>query len=205
MKIVLGTPRSGTSFVANWYANELPDHKYMLPEKLGEYFHPDFFASDDVDAETLERISGLPSKCIFKLHTGKEMSKHIWEYISDKPVILVKRKDILGQFISIGVGYTTNKWVNFKAKNTNGLQTGQTFYYKKEWFDDLAERIMSLQSIENTLLLERTIWFEDLDQFKPNGELPTRQNSLPNDVKLQYIENKEEFLSWMKIFEDSNV
>mgnify|MGYP000453740896 CR=1 FL=1 len=113
MKIILGTPRSGTSFVANWYANELPDHKYMLPEKLGEYFHPDFFASDDVDAETLERISGLPIKCIFKLHTGKEMSKHIWEYISDKPVILVKRKDILGQFISIGVGYTTNKWVNF--------------------------------------------------------------------------------------------
>ena len=54
------------------------------------------------------------------------------------PIILVKRKDLLGQFISYGVGWTTNKWVSFDndATSKNGLE--QDFYYKKEWFDDMV-------------------------------------------------------------------
>ena len=40
-KIILGTPRSGTTFVSNWYANENKDHQ-RLSEEIGfEHFEPD--------------------------------------------------------------------------------------------------------------------------------------------------------------------
>lgn len=204
MIIVLGTPRSGSSFVTNWYANQYPEYNYMLSEKLGEYFHPDFFDTKDIDKETLQRIDKLTNKSIFKLHTGKEMSRHIWKFIADKPVIIVKRQDLLGQFISLGIGYTTNKWVNFKAKNTNGLKHNQTFYYKKEWFDDLADRILSLNKLENSLNIQRTVWYEDIKDFPLNGVLPTKQNTGSLEEKMNVIVNREDLQYWFEKFRDSN-
>lgn len=196
MKIIVGTPRSGTSFVTEWYANQFPHLQYLMPEKLGEYFHPDFFETDDVDTETLKRLTSLPKDCIFKLHTGKEMSSHIWDFVYKHSVILVKRKDVLGQFISYGIGYTTNKWVNYRAKNRNGLRPNTKFYYKQEWFNELQERRKELDLREKELCIERTVWFEDLDKFTINGVLPRRQNYQTNQEKLNIIENKDEFLRW---------
>jgi len=196
MKIIVGTPRSGSSFVTEWYANQYPEYQYMFPDKLGEYFHPDFFDTQDIDQETCDRLTTLPKNCIFKLHTGKEMSKYIWDFVYTKPIILVKRKDVLGQFISYGIGNTTNKWVNYKAKNRNGLEPNTQFYYKKEWFDDLLNRIDELHKREKHLNIERTVWFEELNNFSNNGVLPRRQNWQSNEEKLQLIKNKTEFLSW---------
>lgn len=200
MKIIVGTPRSGTSFVTEWYANEYPKFKYMMPEKLGEYFHPDFFETSDINTETKNRIKTLPEKCIFKLHTGKEMSELIWKFVYERPVITVKRKDILGQFISYGIGYTTNKWVNYNAKNRNGLDDGQKIYYKYEWFEELSQRLIEFKNREPELHVERSVWFEDLNTFPNNGKLPRRQNGLSNKEKIKLIENSDEFLCWMESF-----
>ena len=117
-KIIVGTPRSGTSFVTKWYANEWPQCTTLGDDGQFEYFEPLWFnyGQDDwpnirdVDKETKKRISGLPSDYIFKMHTGPEMSEHIWEFVYKKLVTVVKRKDLLGQFISYGIGWETFKW-----------------------------------------------------------------------------------------------
>ena len=79
-----------------------------------------------------------------------------------------------------------------------GLKEGQTFDYKKEWFDNLVWRIEDLKKRENKLNIERTVWFEDLSNFPNNGETMIRQNPKSNDEKLKLINNKEEFLKWFK-------
>jgi len=192
MKIIVGTPRSGTSFIAQWYANETPNSVYHMPENLGEYFHPDFM-DDNVDNETLSRIRALTSDSVFKLHTGTEMSKHIWDYVKDKPIILVKRKDVFGQFLSFGIGHATNKWVSFREKGNNGL-TGKVDY-KKEWFEDLENRLIEFKN--KKLLVEKTIWFEDIPGMKPNGRLPIKQN-IGN--KIDVFNNKDEVIEWFEDF-----
>jgi hypothetical protein len=200
MKIIVGTPRSGTSFTANWYANEYPHLQYMMPGNLGEYFHPDFFDTSDVDTETVNRLTNLPEQCIFKLHTGKEMSEHIWKFVYDHPVILVKRRDLLGQFISYGIGYTTNNWVNFSAENRNGLAPDETFHYHKHWFDELVQRLHELKLREKNLKIERTVWFEDLENYTNNGKLPRRQNYQSNEEKMKLVVNADELSTWVAEF-----
>lgn len=195
MKIIVGTPRSGTTFVTSWYANEYPDYEYLIPDRLGEYFHPDNFATDNVDTETLFRIASLPPKCIFKVHTGSEMSSNIWKFLQDKPVILVKRRDLLGQFVSYGVGYATNKWVTYSHVGNNGLQAGHKFVYQRWWFDELKQRLEELNN--KSLIIERTIWYEDIPKMSINGKLPLKQNT-PESINA--FANKDELIEWFNDF-----
>ena len=189
MIIVVGTPRSGTSFIGQWYANQNPDYVYHMPDKLGEYFHPDFMDGD----QTAERIKSLTSKSIFKLHTGKEMSPLIWEFISDKEVILVERENKFEQFLSYGIGYLTNRWVSFKRPGNNGL-TGPG-YYKKEWFDELDQRLVEFSQRE--FKSKTHYWYEEIYKMKSNGRLPLKQN-LGN--KLDAFTNKDEIIDWYEEF-----
>ena len=195
MKIIVGTPRSGTTFTTNWYANEYPDHEYLIPEKLGEYFHPDHFETKNVDQETLDRIQSLPKKCVFKVHTGLEMSDHIWSFLQDKPIILVKRKDLIGQFVSYGIGYATNKWVTYSHIGNNGLFPNQKLTYERWWFDELKQRLEELDS--RTFNVERIIWYEDIPNMPINGKLPLKQNSLES---LNTFVNKDELVEWINDF-----
>ena len=61
-KIILGTPRSGTSFVAQWYSHEYPDYTLMSPTRLFEHFEPDYPDWPElgdvagIDKETQKRI-----------------------------------------------------------------------------------------------------------------------------------------------------
>lgn len=190
MKIIVGTPRSGTSFIAQWYANQYPDHIYHMPEKLGEYFHPDFMDGD----ETAERIKTLTDKSIFKLHTGKEMSPLIWEFIADKEVILVERGNKLQQFLSYGIGYLTNKWVSYAEEGNNGLT--EPGYYKKEWFDELEQRLVEFS--QRTFISKTHYWYEDIYKLSVNGRLPLKQN-LGN--KLDAFTNKDEIFEWYQDFD----
>lgn len=191
MIIIYGTPRSGTSFYAQWYANQYVDHVYHMPEVLGEYFHPDFMNGD----ETLARINTLTDKSIFKLHSGKEMSSHIWEYISDKKVVIIKRRDVFGQFLSYGIGYTTNKWVSFNKPGLNGLVDDKKIYYKKEWFDELAQRLIEFEDRDVTVA--QTHYYEDINTMTANGKLPFKQN-IGN--KIEIFENKDEIIDWYNDF-----
>ena len=210
-KIIVGTPRSGTSFVARWYANSFPKHTALDEERLYEHFEPDYpdwppnnnFKA--IDEQTKKRIKQLPKDCIFKMHTGPEMSEYIWQYVYDQPVILVKRKDILGQFISYGIGWATFKWYvldDWKQTQINGLKKNQTFHYEKKWFDNLVWRIKDLFYRENYYKnIERTVWFEDIPNFPKNGILSVRQNPTDNKEKLELIENQKEFKVWFKQLE----
>lgn len=189
MKIIVGTPRSGTSFIAQWYANQYPDHTYHMPEKLGEYFHPDFMDGD----ETAERIKNLTDKSIFKLHTGKEMSPLIWEFIADKEVILVERGSKFQQFLSYGIGYLTNRWVSYIREGNNGLTAPG--YYKKQWFDELEQRLVEFN--ERTFISKTHYWYEDIYKLPANGQLPLKQN-LGN--KLDAFTNKDEVVEWYQDF-----
>jgi hypothetical protein len=119
------------------------------------------------------------------------------------PIILVKRKDLLGQFISYGVGWTTNKWVNFdsESKSKNGLK--ESFHYEKKWFDDMVFRLKDLEEKQSNLNIEKLIWFEDIPNYKVNGKLSVRQNDFPNEQKLKWLINSNEFMNWFLKFNDS--
>jgi len=208
-KIILGTPRSGSSFVTRWLANKHQDYTALSENQGYEHFEPDHPGwpplgdSDGIDKETKLRIATLKDKTIWKMHPGPDMSEHIFKYISTMPITLVKRKDLLGQFISYGVGWTTNKWVSFDNDTTskNGLE--QDFYYKKEWFDDMVFRLIDLEKRQKKLNIEKLIWFEDIPKFKINGKLSVRQNNYPNEQKLKWITNSNEFMNWFLKFADS--
>tara|TARA_B100000989_G_scaffold254571_1_gene203289 strand:+ start:500 stop:1159 length:660 start_codon:yes stop_codon:yes gene_type:complete len=208
-KVVLGTPRSGSSFITRWYSNEYPEYKALSEDKGFEHFEPDHPGwpmlgdQQGIDKETEARIKKLEDKTIWKMHPGPDMSKHIFDYISKIPVILVKRKDLLGQFISYGVGWATNKWVNFDpdSKSKNGLT--EDFYYEKKWFDDLVFRLKDLEEKQKGLKIEKLIWFEDIPNFKVNGKLSVRQNDFSNEQKLKWLINSNEFMNWFLKFSNS--
>jgi hypothetical protein len=205
-KIIIGTPRSGTSFVAKWYSNKYPQYKLLSDHRLYEHFEPDYADwpklgdVESISKETQKRINGLPIDYIFKMHSGPYMSNLIWDFVYKKPIVIVKRKDLLGQFISYGIGWTTFKWYQYAdwKMPLAGLKEGQTFNYKKEWFDNLVWRIEDLRTREKNLNIERTVWFEDLPNFPDNGEIMIRQNPKSNDEKLKSIENVDDFLRWFR-------
>lgn len=134
------------------------------------------------------------------MHVGPCMSEHVFDYILDKPIILVKRKDILGQFLSYGIGWTTRKWVcyNEKSKSYNGLEPSQKFYYQREWFDDMAIRLIDID--KRKFNVEKTIWFEDIPKFKVNGKLPLKQNRISNTEKINLLTNSDQFMDWFLEF-----
>lgn len=212
-KIILGTPRSGSNFVTKWYANEYPEYTPLSPNQGHEHFepdHPGWPNLDDakgIDKETQLRIDALENKTLWKVLAGPYMSELIFDYISNMPVVLVKRKDLLGQFLSYGIGITTNKWVNYDKtiKSNNGLTSNQTFYYKKEWFDEMVYRLKDLEKRQKTLNIEKLIWFEDISNFKINGKLPIRQNDFSNETKLNWLTNSNEFMDWFSTFTNSFV
>tara|TARA_B100000700_G_C15049744_1_gene859693 strand:+ start:2611 stop:3282 length:672 start_codon:yes stop_codon:yes gene_type:complete len=211
-KIILGTPRSGTTFVSNWYANENKDYQRLSKEIGFEHFEPDHQGwpqlgdKDGIDKETKFRIQKhLTQPSIFKLHPGPDMSNYIFEYIKNKPVIVVERKDVLGQFLSYGIGWTTNKWHHYVDKTTplNGLNKNQTFYYEKKWFDDLSLRLALFNNVIQDLIIERKVWFEELPNWTNSNSVMLRQNPQSNDEKLELLTNKDEFLNWYNNFEKS--
>ena len=133
------------------------------------------------------------------------MSNYIFEYIKNKPVIVVERKDVLGQFLSYGIGWTTNKWHHYVDKTTplNGLNKNQTFYYEKKWFDDLSLRLALFNNVIQDLIIERKVWFEELPNWTNSNSVMLRQNPQSNDEKLELLTNKDEFLNWYNNFEKS--
>ena len=208
-KIIYGNPRCGTNFITKWYANEYPKHK-PLSEKFG-FAHfsphydgwPDIHDKEGIDQETKLRIKNdLSQPSIFKVHPGPDMSKHIFDYIFKMPVILVKRKDVLGQFLSYGLGFTTKLWVNYesKLKFDYMLKAKEKFTYKKEWFDDLASRLKELEKKQRNLNIEKLVWFEDIPNLKVNGKLPEKLNSFSNRKKLTFLNNSDEFMDWFLNF-----
>jgi len=208
-KIILGAPRSGTNFVTKWYANEYPEYKVLSEEHGFAHFSPynpgwpNIHDTDGIEKEIKLRIKNdLLQSSVFKVHSGSDMGEHIFDYISNMPIILVKRKDVLGQFLSYGIGFGTSQWVNYltNLKFNYMLKAKKKFTYKKEWFEDLALRLIDLEKRQKTLNIEKLVWFEDIPNFKINGELPKKLNVSSNKKKLTFLNNVDEFMSWFLNF-----
>jgi hypothetical protein len=102
---------------------------------------------------------------------------------------------VFGQFLSYGIGYTTNKWVSFNKPGLNGLVDDKKIYYKKEWFDELAQRLIEFEDRDVTIA--QTHYYEDINTMTANGKLPFKQN-IGN--KIEIFENKDEIIDWYNDF-----
>ena len=79
-KIIVGTPRSGTSFVTKWYANEYPQCTPMNEKRLFEHFEPDY-----ADWPDLGDVEGI----------DKETQKRINEFLKQKNDKLIYQKKLI--------------------------------------------------------------------------------------------------------------
>ena len=218
-KIIIGTPRSGTSFVAKWYSNKYPQYKLLSEHRLYEHFEPDYADwpelgdVEGINKETQKRINELPVDYIFKMHSGPDMSKLIWDFVYKRPIIIVKRKDLLGQFISYGTGWVTFKWYQYAdwKMPLAGLKDGQTFYYKKEWFDAFNKKIKKTLSENKNIIIggDFNIIPEEIDVYDHKKyhndalfklEIRTKFNELINlgfrDAFRLFNKNKREYTFW---------
>ena len=75
-KIIIGTPRSGTSFVTKWYANEYPQCIALSEHRLFEYFEPDY--PDWPDLGDIEGIDNETQKRIRELKQHTTSSSYPW-------------------------------------------------------------------------------------------------------------------------------
>lgn len=186
MKIIVGTPKSGSTFITRWIYNENPNYEY-----LAEHFQPLWYPEGDPNIIIENRINSLNDNSIFKIHTGKETSEKVWKYIYTKNIILIERRNKLAQFVSLGHSYLSNVWTLYNPKST--ITTG---IYKKEWFDDLIFRLEDLEQRKANFSIENIYYYEDIPDMKINGELPVKQHIESLDILLNMFENKDEFLGW---------
>lgn len=186
MKIIVGTPKSGSTFITRWIHNENPTYVY-----LKEHFQPLWYPKGDPNLITRMRLEQLTDNVVFKVHAGKETSELVWNYIYEKNVILIERKNKLAQFVSLGHSYLSGVWTVYNK--FNNIKKG---YYRKEWFDDLCYRLDDLESRKSRLNIEHTYFYEDIATMPNNGMLPIKQHTDTVDTLLNMFENKEEFLGW---------
>lgn len=186
MIIVFGTPRSGTTFFTRWILNENPDHEY-----LAEYFQPWFFEGDNHYDIVTERLNNLKDNSLFKVHTGDELDSRVLELVKNNPVHVVIRKNKLEQIISMGLASITDTWVTYDDKNTycKGV-------YKREWFDDITNRIDQFETICPTLNIAQIYYYEDINKYRNNGTLPIKQNKYSLQESLDLFLNKDELQEW---------
>jgi hypothetical protein len=183
MKIILGTPKSGSTFITRYIANQHPNYAY-----LKEYFQPLWYDKND---STGKRLKNLKEKSVFKIHTGKEITKEVWNFIQDREIIFVERKHKLEQYASFGLSYLSNVWTVYDKPND--IIKG---YYKKEWFDDLTYRLDQYYKKKNNLKIEKIYYYEDISTMVQNGMLPIKQHNLHINEKLNMFTNKQQFLEW---------
>lgn len=183
MKIIFGTPRSGTTFFTRWLYNNHPDYKY-----LGEYLQPYYFKPKD---SIKKRIASLKSNSLFKIHAGKELDATVLDVLKNNPVSIVIRKDKLAQIASMGLASISDTWVTYENK-----QTYTSGCYKKEWFDDIIFRIEQFEDLYPTLNISNIFYYEEISQYPNNGLLPIKQNKYTVDESLNLFSNKHEVLEW---------
>ena len=76
-KIIFGTPRSGTTFVALWYSNKFSGYQHLSKNKGFEHFDPSFMDCKSTDRklvnlETKRRISqDLKNKSLYNIPSRK--------------------------------------------------------------------------------------------------------------------------------------
>jgi len=186
MKIIVGTPKSGTTFITRYTHNQYPNYTY-----LKEHFQPLWYPDGDKNAITKARIDALHNQVVFKVHPGKETSELVWETIYKNKVILIERKDKLAQFVSLGLSYLSDVWTVYKNEY-NPIKG----FYKKEWFDDLCYRLDDLDKRKSKLNIEKHYWYEDIKNLPINGVLPVKQHTQSLDELLNMFDNKDSLLEW---------
>ena len=209
MKIIVGTPRSGTTFITKWLAYNKKLHllghdfsgEYFDGSNLNFIFNNNWKPNQKITTEQLEiwtkkSIDIIPSdRVIFKVHPFS-VSPTAKKFISDRPVILIERKDKMAQFLSLGIAMSTDMWFKY---NPNEIQKVKPFYYKKEWIDFLNKHLNEYENIKKSHdNIEEIIYYEDLKNYSAIPHVtPLKQNKETNEEKLSLVINSNELVEWI--------
>ena len=208
MKIIIASPRTGSTFYARYLEQTLPEYT-----SLDEYFMPFTFpkGSNTFDITT-ERLAENHDKHIIKIITGNEVDSRVWDWLkeSNAPVTILKRKNIERQILSYGASCMSNVWATFE-KHAFILSTGYESrplsdipsflkgMYKREWFDKIVERIKMLDYLETVLNVENVLYYEDIIQLEHDKteRIPTIQNNCDDKALLNFFVNKKNVEQWI--------
>lgn len=140
---------------------------------------------------TTHRLSSLADLSVFKVHTGDELDQRVWDLLATKPVIIIRRRNILDQILSFGIANLNDIWVMYE-----GVQQYAYGTYERKWFDYLVCRLRELDDRSKHLLIADEVYYEDLSLYPINGVLPIKQNDISLDEKLNIFSNADEILRW---------
>lgn len=214
MKVIIATPRSGSTFYSRYLWLKNPN--YIC---VDEYFQPYFYSSEKNEFDTTtERLNNLKDNYIIKILAGKEIDFRVWNMLHDKkiPVIILKRKNIRRQLLSFGLSCLNDIWVKFETEshgifkknipnNTIQYKAGE---YKKWWFDSMIFKYNQLSYLTNFLTVSNILYYEDIITLTyPTNEftkknIPIRQNNLSDDDMLNFFTNKDDLLKWINTYEE---
>lgn len=206
MKLFVGTPRSGSSYIVKWHAHK---HKMHL---LGHDFNGEYFDAANLKLifgvdkiETAKQLDELSSRAIrlipsdnvtFKIHPGY-MSDSTTNLLYQNKIIVIVRKNLLEQLLSYGIANHNQNWVNYKSDSLKLLQ--DRFVYKYKWFSTIEQEILALRKIMHTHNnIESIIYYENFATKFPAipGITPIKINNYDLRTYVNRLINSDEFFEW---------
>ena len=213
MKIIIATPRTGSTFYSRYLQLENPNMK-CLDEFFQYQFYPSGCSHYNV---TTDRLSFINHNHIIKILVGKEIDKRVWKKLINEhiPVTILKRKDIRRQILSFGLAAVNDMWVRYKTHVVglrkkeivaDGALPYKRSIYSKELFDNITYRIKKIEKVQNLLSVDKVLFYEDIINLKYNKNkfteqiMPIKQNPIDNDKMLRFFNNAEELDNWINNF-----
>lgn len=213
MKVIVATPRSGSTFYSRYLWLKNPNYVCV-----DEYFQPYLYPSEKNEFDTTtERLNNLKDNYIIKILAGKQIDFRVWNMLHDKkiPVILLKRKNIRRQLLSFGISCLNDVWVKFETEShgifkknipNDGIRytPGE---YKKWWFDTMIFNYKQMSYLTKYLTLSNILYYEDIIKITypindfTKKHIPIRQNNFSDDEMLNFFTNKDEVLDWINTYE----
>lgn len=214
MKIIVGTPRSGTTYITRWMAWNLKLHllghdfsgEYLDGANLNFIFNDNWkpgqsIGTDHLDLWTQRAIDIIPSdRVIFKIHPHR-ISTLALDFLYQNPVTLIERKDRLSQFLSYGIAMHTDEWFKYHDHHFYDIKKPflPIFTYQRSWFDILAKYLKEFDKIKNNHNnIQEIIYYENLNDYPPIPGITTlKQNPESTREKLKLVINSHELVEWI--------
>jgi len=213
MKIIVATPRTGSTFYCRYLQLKNPGM-----ECLDEFFQYQFYPPNSNFYEvTTERLSFINNNHIIKILVGKEIDKRVWKKLVTEqiPVTILKRKNIRRQILSFGIAALNDMWVRYNThvvgiRKTEVISDGCIPYkmsvYSRELFDNITYRIKKIEKIQNRLNVANVLFYEDIINLNYDKTefskkiMPIKQNPIDDNSMLAFFTNAEEVDRWIDKF-----
>jgi hypothetical protein len=216
MKIIVATPRTGSTLYTRYL--QLMNRDMTC---LDEFFQYNFFPKDKnfYDIVT-ERLSYINDNHIIKILVGNEVDSRVWDKLVKEqiPIIIIKRKNIRRQILSFGISILNDIWVKYETHAT-GLSRNRpvlnnelyykTGVFKKEWFDNIVNRLHLMEKIQNVLTIESVLYYEDIVTLQYSESelskkiIPIKQNIGSDEELTNFFTNATELTSWINVLLDT--